>query len=157
MRKSYIPHKTDRELRKYGYVPDADVRAIMYEIAVITPQLGWGEEGLADHSVRATCYPGELERVLRMAWNDPARDGYMMHARHFLEMARAALVRYKSRHGRLPPPYHPGPIRDHDTVFHAVREAVAANDARIAANHTRMAAVETADNDNESRAAQAAP
>ena len=42
MRNPYIPHKTDRELRKYGYIPDADIRSMIREIEAVKVQLGLG-------------------------------------------------------------------------------------------------------------------
>lgn len=143
MRNRYIPHKTDRELRKYGYVPDADIRSMIREIEAVKVQLGWGEFGLADHSVSGCAYPGQLERLLKMAWNDPERAGWMPHARYWLETARSALERYKRQHGHLPSPHHPHPLwklaPDDLSWARAVHEKVAANEAR-------MAAMETADN-----------
>ena len=137
MRNPYIPHKTDKELRKYGYVPDADIRSMIREIEAVKVQLGWGERGLADHSVSGCAYPGQLERLLRLAWNDPDRAGWMPHARYWLETARAALERYKRQHGHLPSPHHPHPLpklAPGDLSWaRAVHEKVAANEARMAA------------------------
>ena len=97
-----IPHKTDRELRKFGYVPDLDIRSIIREIEAVKLDLRRGEPGLADHWVRGTRYPVEMERTLKLAWNDPERDGHMIHARYFLEQARRAVREYKRHHGRIP-------------------------------------------------------
>ena len=97
-----IPHKTDRELRKFGYVPDSDIRSIIREIEAVKLDLRRGEPGLADHWVRGTRYPVEMERTLKLAWNDPERDGHMIHARYFLEQARRAVREYKRHHGRIP-------------------------------------------------------
>ena len=67
----------------------------------------------------------------------------MPHAHYWLKTARAALERYKHKHGHLPPPHHPHPLpklAPGDLSWaRAVHEKVAANEAR-------MAAEETADN-----------
>ena len=68
-----------------------------------------GRAGLADHSVSGCAYPGQLERLLKMAWNDPERAGWMPHARYWLKTAKAALKRYERQHGHLPPPNYPTP------------------------------------------------
>ena len=140
MRNPYIPHKTDRELRKYGYIPDADIHSMIREIEAVKVQLGWGEPGLADHSVSGCAYPGQLERLLKMAWNDPERAGWMPHARYWLKTAKAALQRYERKHGHLPPPHHPHPLpklAPGDLSWaRAVHEKVAANEARMAAEET---------------------
>ena len=97
-----IPHKTDRELRKFGYVPDSDIRSIIREIEAVKLDLRWGVKGLADHWVRGTRYPNELELTLKLDWNDPEREGHMIHARYFLERARRAVREFKRLHGRIP-------------------------------------------------------
>ena len=67
----------------------------------------------------------------------------MPSARYFLKTARAALNRYKRKHGHLPAPHFPRPLpklAPGDLSWaRAVHEKVAANEAR-------MAAEETADN-----------
>ena len=95
------PHKTDRELRKYGYIPDADIRSMMAEVERVKLDLR-REPGLADLWVRGHRYPIEFERMLRMPWDDPERDALMGHARYFLKQARRAVQEYKLRHGRIP-------------------------------------------------------
>lgn len=97
-----IPHKTDRELRRFGYIPDLDIRSVIREIEAVKLDLRWGVNRLADHWVRGTRYPEELERTLKLAWNDPEREGHMIHARYFLDMARRAVREFKRHHGRIP-------------------------------------------------------
>jgi hypothetical protein len=77
-------------------------RSIIREIEAVKLDLRRGEPGLADHWVRGTRYPVEMERTLKLAWNDPERDGHMIHARYFLEQARRAVLEYKRHHGRIP-------------------------------------------------------
>jgi hypothetical protein len=97
-----IPHKADRELRKFGYIPDSDIRSIIREIEAVKLDLREGVRGLADHWVRGTRYPEELELTLRLAWKDPEREGHMIHARYFLDMARRAVRAFKRHHGHIP-------------------------------------------------------
>jgi hypothetical protein len=96
------PHKTDRELRKFGYIPDSDVCAIIREIEAVKLDLREGVRGLADHWVRGTRYPEELEGVLKLDWNDPERDAHMKHAHYFLTTARSAVRAFKRHHGHIP-------------------------------------------------------
>jgi hypothetical protein len=95
------PHKTDRELRKFGYIPDSDIRSIMREIEAVKLDLR-RERGLADLWVRGHRYPIEFERMLKMSWDDPERDALMIHARYFLQQARRAVREFKRHHGRVP-------------------------------------------------------
>jgi hypothetical protein len=95
------PHKADRELRRFGYVPDSDIRSMMAEVAGVKLDLR-REPGMADLWVRGHRYPVEFERMLKMPWDDPERDALMEHARYFLKQARHAVQRFKRHHGRIP-------------------------------------------------------
>jgi hypothetical protein len=95
------PHKTDRELRRFGYLPNSDIRSVIREIESVKFELHEGVRGLADHWVRGTRYPEELEDVLKMDWNDPEREAHMKHAHYFLTAARAAVREFKRHHGRI--------------------------------------------------------
>jgi hypothetical protein len=96
------PHKTDRDLRRFGYVPNSDIRSVIRAIESVKFDLRKGVRGLADHWVRGTRYPEELEDVLKMDWNDPEREAHMKHAYYFLTTARAAVREFKRHHGRIP-------------------------------------------------------
>ena len=97
------PHKSNRELREFGYIPDSDIRSLIREIEAVKLDLREGVRGLADHWVRGTRYPEELERVLqRLSWDDPERDAYVKHANYFLTTARSAVRAFKRHHGRIP-------------------------------------------------------
>ena len=95
------PHKTDRELRGFGYIPDSDIRSIMREIEAVKLDLR-REPGMADLWVRGHRYPIEFERMLRMSWDDPERDALMGHAQYFLKQARRAVQEYKRRYSCIP-------------------------------------------------------